>query len=156
MDVLSWSRHFRLFPGQGELPVAPFLRDVMRVGYRGPISLEIFNDEFRAAPVRRIARDALRSLILLDDEVRAEAPPETVLAAPLPAAPVLDGVEFVEFAVDEAAWEQLSGFLGTLGFRRAGLHRSKAVELQQQGGVHLVLNSEPDSAASERFEMFGP
>ena len=25
MDVLSWSRHHRLFPGQGELPVARFL-----------------------------------------------------------------------------------------------------------------------------------
>ncbi|MDO9706965.1 bifunctional sugar phosphate isomerase/epimerase/4-hydroxyphenylpyruvate dioxygenase family protein [Paracraurococcus lichenis] len=156
MDVLSWSRHFRLFPGQGELPVAGFLRDILRAGYRGPVSLEIFNDEFRAAPVRRIARDALRSLILLDDAVRAEAPPETVPAQPLPAAPMLSGLEFVEFAVDEAAREQLGGFLGTLGFRRAGQHRSKAVELLRQGGVNLVLNSEPDSAAAERFEMFGP
>jgi 4-hydroxyphenylpyruvate dioxygenase len=156
MDVLSWSRHFRLFPGQGELPVGPFLLDVLRAGYCGPISLEIFNDEFRAAPVRRIARDALRSLILLDDEVRGQAPPEAVPASPLPAAPALDGIEFVEFAVDEPAREHLGGFLGRLGFRRAGLHRSKSVELQRQGGVNLVLNSEPDSAASERFEMFGP
>ncbi|MBK1657400.1 bifunctional sugar phosphate isomerase/epimerase/4-hydroxyphenylpyruvate dioxygenase family protein [Paracraurococcus ruber] len=153
MDVLSWSRHFRLFPGQGELPVADFLRDVLRAGYAGPVSLEIFNDEFRAAPVRRIARDALRSLVLLDDQVRGAVP---VPASPLPAAPTLAGIEFVEFAVDDAAREALGGFLGTLGFRRAGLHRSKAVELQRQGGVNLVLNSEPDSAAAERFEMFGP
>ncbi|RAI56207.1 bifunctional sugar phosphate isomerase/epimerase/4-hydroxyphenylpyruvate dioxygenase family protein [Roseicella frigidaeris] len=156
LDVLSWSRHFRLFPGQGELPVAEFLRDVLRAGYRGPVSLEIFNDEFRAAPVRRIARDGLRSLIWLDDVIQAEAPPATVPAAPLPAAPMLDGIEFVEFAVDEPARAALGEFLGTLGFHCAGRHRSKAVELQRQGGVNLVLNSEPDSAAAERFEMFGP
>jgi len=156
MDVLSWSRHFRLFPGQGELPVGDFLRDVLRAGYRGPISLEIFNDEFRAAPVRRIARDALRSLILLDDEVRAAVPAGTVPAAPLPAAAQLAGFEFLEFAVDESSRDRLAALLGTLGFARAGLHRSKSVELQRQGGVNLVLNSEPDSAASERFEMFGP
>jgi 4-hydroxyphenylpyruvate dioxygenase len=160
MDVLSWSRHFRLFPGQGELPVADFLRDVLRAGYRGPVSLEVFNDEFRAAPVRRIARDALRSLIWLDDvvqgAVQGAVPPPTVPAAPLPAAPALDGIAFVEFAVDEPARAELGAFLGTLGFACAGLHRSKAVELQRQGAVNLVLNSEPDSAAAERFEMFGP
>ncbi|MES2711680.1 MAG: sugar phosphate isomerase/epimerase, partial [Pseudomonadota bacterium] len=65
MDALSWSRHFRSFPGQGELPVAGFLSDVLAAGYTGPISLEVFNDEFRAAPARRIARDGLRSLVWL-------------------------------------------------------------------------------------------
>ena len=25
MDLLSWSRHFRCFPGQGDLPVADFM-----------------------------------------------------------------------------------------------------------------------------------
>ena len=66
MDALSWSRHFRNFPGQGQLPVDDFLRAVLACGYRGPISLEIFNDEFRAAPARLTARDGLRSLILTE------------------------------------------------------------------------------------------
>ena len=52
------------FPGQGQLPVADFLRAVLAAGYRGPLSLEVFNDEFRAAPARMIARDGLRSLLL--------------------------------------------------------------------------------------------
>ena len=56
---LSWSRYFRNFPGQGQLPVADFLRAVFAAGYRGPLSLEVFNDEFRAAPARMIARDGL-------------------------------------------------------------------------------------------------
>ncbi len=57
MDVLSLSRHYRSFPGQGELDVAGFLRAVLASGYAGPLSLEVFNDEFRSAPARMIARD---------------------------------------------------------------------------------------------------
>ncbi|WP_272910922.1 bifunctional sugar phosphate isomerase/epimerase/4-hydroxyphenylpyruvate dioxygenase family protein [Falsiroseomonas oryziterrae] len=147
MDVLSWSRHHRVFPGQGELPVAPFLAEVLRAGYRGPLSLEIFNDDFRAAPSRRIARDARRSLTWLQDRAGT---------ARLPALPRLSGIEFVEFAVDHAAREELGAMLGTLGFRRAGRHRSKDVELWRSGGANLVLNAEPDSAAAERFEQLGP
>jgi 4-hydroxyphenylpyruvate dioxygenase len=147
MDPLSWSRHFRSFPGQGELPVAGFLRAALAAGYRGPLSLEIFNDEFRAAPARRIARDGLRGLIWAEEAAGVTA---------LPAPPVLSGIEFVEFAVDGAAAEDLGAFLGTLGFRLAGQHRSKAVALHRNGDANLVLNAEPDSAASERFEQHGP
>jgi 4-hydroxyphenylpyruvate dioxygenase len=147
MDVLSWSRHHRLFPGQGELPVAAFLRDLLASGWRGPLSLEVFNDEFRAAPSRRIARDGLRSLLWLQEQVGA---------ALLPALPVLSGIEFVEFAVDAPAREDLGRLLGSLGFRRVGTHRSKDVELWRNGGANLVLNAEPDSAAAERFEQIGP
>ncbi|MGG5821461.1 bifunctional sugar phosphate isomerase/epimerase/4-hydroxyphenylpyruvate dioxygenase family protein [Falsiroseomonas sp. HW251] len=147
MDALSWSRHFRLFPGQGELPCADFLKEVLAAGYAGPLSLEIFNDEFRAAPSRRIARDGLRSLVWLEEQVGTRQ---------MPPLPKLSGIEFIEFAVDHAAREELGGFLGTLGFSRAGTHRSKDVELWRSGGANLVLNAEPDSAASERFEQFGP
>ncbi|KAF1061107.1 MAG: Inosose isomerase [Pseudomonas citronellolis] len=43
MDVLEWSRHFRCFPGQGDFDLANFLAPILRSGYRGPLSLEIFN-----------------------------------------------------------------------------------------------------------------
>jgi len=147
MDALSWSRHFRLFPGQGELPVAAFLQEVLEAGYDGPLSLEIFNDEFRAAPSRRIARDGLRSLIWLEEQAGTR---------PLPPLPKLAGLEFVEFALNHAARDEFGHLLDGLGFHRAGLHRSKDVELWRNGGANLVLNAEPDSAASERFEQFGP
>jgi 4-hydroxyphenylpyruvate dioxygenase len=147
MDPLSWSRHHRSFPGQGDLPVAGFLRDVLAAGYRGPLSLEIFNDEFRSAPARRIARDGLRGLVWAEEGAGVSTPP---------APPVLSGIEFVEFAVDDAAAAELGAYLGTLGFRVAGQHRSKAVTLHRNGDVNLVLNAEPDSAASERFEQHGP
>src|SRR3954453_17490287 len=74
LDVLSWSRHFRCFPGQGDLPVAGFMQAVLATGYSGPLSLEIFNDQFRAGSAARTATDGLRSLILLQDELAAKAP----------------------------------------------------------------------------------
>lgn len=147
MDVLSWSRHYRNFPGQGELRVADFTRSVVHAGYRGPMSLEVFNDEFRAAPARPTAQDGLRSLIWLEAEAGL---------APLPPAPQLQGLEFLEFAVDYKTGRELAGQLRSLGFTHMGRHRSKAVELYRQGQVNLILNSEPDTAAAEHFEMHGP
>jgi len=147
LDVLSWSRHYRNFPGQGDLDVPGFTRAVLGTGYRGPLSLEIFNDDFRAAPPRPTAVDALRSLVWLESEAGH---------VPLPPAPTLDGFAFVEFAVDAPAAEALGTHLRALGFARAGHHRSKAVELYRQGEVNVVLNAEPDSAASEHFILHGP
>jgi 4-hydroxyphenylpyruvate dioxygenase len=147
MDVLSWSRHFRNFPGQGALPVASFVRDLIAAGYRGPLSLEIFNDEFRSAPARLMARDGLRSLLLVEAEAGATA---------LPAEPHFDGVEFLEFAVDEQSGRRLAETLRSLGFHYAGRHRSKSVDLFRQGRINMILNSEQDSAAAEHFQFHGP
>lgn len=146
-DPLSWSRHFRNFPGQGALDVPGFLRAALASGYAGPLSLEVFNDDFRAAPARMTARDALRSLIYVEAEAGA---------LQLPAPPEFDGVEFIEFAVDDTAGAELAATLGRLGFQRAGSHRSKQVELYRQGRINLILNMEPDSAAFEHFQLHGP
>ncbi|MBC7800854.1 MAG: sugar phosphate isomerase/epimerase and 4-hydroxyphenylpyruvate domain-containing protein [Gemmatimonadaceae bacterium] len=148
MDVLSWSRHHRSFPYQGDLPIDGFVRAVLASGYRGPLSLEVFNDHFRAAPARMIARDGLRSLVLA--EALATGP------GALPALPDLDGIAFLEFAVDGPAGDELADLLLRLGFHHAGRHRSKAVHLYRQGRIHLILNSEQDTAASERFQHHGP
>ncbi|HEX3349202.1 MAG TPA: TIM barrel protein [Acetobacteraceae bacterium] len=148
MDVLSWSRHYRSFPGQGELPVDSFVRAVLASGYRGPLSLEVFNDHFRAAPARTIARDGLRSLILAEATALG---PRT-----LPDIPEIDRIEFLEFALDDTTRDELADLLKRLGFRLAGRHRSKAVELYRQGSINLVLNTEQDTAASEHFQHHGP
>ena len=147
LDVLSWSRHFRNFPGQGDLPVAGFLHDVLASGYTGPVSLEIFNDDVRAAPAPISARDGLRSLALVEGEAGV---------TDIPAPPIFDGVEFIEFAIDATAGAALARFLRQMGFRHAGDHKSKQVALYRQGRINLVLNAEPDSAALEHFEMHGP
>ena len=147
MDVLSWSRHHRNFPGQGDLPVAAFARDLLAAGYAGPLSLEVFNDEFRSAPARLTALDGMRSLIWLESEAGGVALPEPARFA---------GVDFLEFAVDATAGRELEARLRALGFGLAGHHRSKAVDLYRQGGVNVILNMEQDSAASEHFQLHGP
>ena len=60
MDVLSWSRHHRLFPGEGGFDLGAFMAHLVRTGYDGPVSLEIFNDTFRQADPVDTAIDARR------------------------------------------------------------------------------------------------
>ena len=71
MDPLSLSRHFRCYPGQGDFPVTDYLDAILRTGYRGPVSLEIFNDQFRGASANAIALDGMRSLLALGENVNA-------------------------------------------------------------------------------------
>lgn len=47
LDPLTWSRHHRLFPGQGVFDLRRFVMTVDSMGYAGPYSLEVFNDVFR-------------------------------------------------------------------------------------------------------------
>src|SRR6478752_8461015 len=69
MDYLSWSRHYRCFPGQGDLPINEFMDALNATGFDGLLSLEIFNDRFRAGSARRVAIDGQRSLIVMLDEL---------------------------------------------------------------------------------------
>jgi 4-hydroxyphenylpyruvate dioxygenase len=155
MDVLEWSRHYRCFPGQGDFDVAGFTARVVESGYQGPLSLEIFNDGFRAAAT---AADGHRSLLFLEEQTRSrliqQGQPAPQLYQPSPA-PAHIGFQFLEFAVDDAARTQLADWLGKLGFRRAGRHRSKDVTLYQHGSASLVLNAEADSFASAFFQQHG-
>ncbi len=153
LDVLSWSRHFRCFPGQGDLPVAQFVEAVLATGYAGPLSLEIFNDQFRAGSAVRTATDGLRSLILLEDDVRAAA--SAAPAVPLQPKAKSRGVGFIEFAVSEEKARDLAALFGQLGFRKTGAHRSKDVERWSQGQIDLVINCEALQARTF-YQPVGP
>ena len=167
MDVMEWSRHFRCFPGQGEFDLPTFLAPILKSGYDGPLSLEIFNDGFRAAPTRITAADGLRALRYLEETTRraldTEATggdsPQAAKAAQMLFAPPLpttyQGTAFLEFAVDDAANRRLGKWLEKLGFIHSGAHKSKEVSLYSQGDVHLILNSEPDSFANAYFVAHG-
>jgi 4-hydroxyphenylpyruvate dioxygenase len=150
LDVLSWSRHFRCFPGQGDLPVAKFMEAVQATGYSGAWSLEIFNDQFRAGSAVRTATDGLRSLILLQDQL-ARTPADA-----LQPKTSTRGVGFIEFAVNETKATDLATLLSQLGFRKTGVHRSKDVERWSQGTIELVINSEPDGFAHSHYVTHGP
>jgi len=146
----------------GEFDLPGFLAPIIKSGYTGPLSLEIFNDGFRAAPPRANAADGLRSLLYLEEKTRQrleqEAPPvaNREILFETPPASEYNGVEFLEFAVDEALGAKLSHWLQRLGFAKAGQHRSKSVSLLRQGDINLILNSEPYSFAHSFFEAHGP
>ncbi|MGW2718655.1 bifunctional sugar phosphate isomerase/epimerase/4-hydroxyphenylpyruvate dioxygenase family protein [Streptomyces sp. NPDC001492] len=132
MDVLQWSRHYRCFPGQGGFDVTGLVRHVLRTGYSGPLSLEVFNDVFRQAEAGPTAVDAHRSLLVLQ---------EAVGLAELPAPVVPTGVAFAELVTPDA--EPVSEVLGALGFARTARHRSKPVDLWQAGQARVLVNTGP-------------
>jgi 4-hydroxyphenylpyruvate dioxygenase len=147
MDYLSWSRHFRNFPGQGDLPVDDFMEALAATTYDGPLSLEIFNDQFRAGSARSLAVDGHRSLRFLLDQLGRRTGKRPAGAPVLPPRSRAEGVSFIEFSADDADAPRLEGLLAGLGFRRAGRHRSKAVTRWCQGGINLVVNREKEGFA---------
>ncbi|MFC7397818.1 bifunctional sugar phosphate isomerase/epimerase/4-hydroxyphenylpyruvate dioxygenase family protein [Chelatococcus sp. GCM10030263] len=147
MDPLSWSRHWRCLPGQGDLDLSGFMRALVSTGYDGVLSLEIFNDRFRAGSARSVALDGHRSLIWLLDETARQTVTPVPGAVPMPPPAPVEAVEFIEFAVSEAERPGFEKLLRALGFTRAGAHRSKDVDLWTQGDIRIVLNSEADGFA---------
>jgi len=139
MDPLSLSRHYRCYPGQGEYPIAAYLDAVLRAGYAGPVSLEIFNEQFRGASAADIATDGMRSL-----RAAGEALAPQVLAP-----------EFLEFAVSDRDAEALAALFTGLGFARTGAHRSKTVDLYTQGEARFVINRERESFAQSFQRLHG-
>lgn len=147
MDHLSWSRHWRCLPGQGDFDLVAFMDALETTGYAGYLSLEIFNDRFRAGSARSVALDGHRSLIwLMEDTARRIGRPVRG-AVPMPPPAPVAGVEFIEFAVEEADRPGFETLLAALGFVRAGRHRSKDVTLWSQGGIRIVVNAEKEGFA---------
>ncbi|MEV6298980.1 TIM barrel protein [Actinoplanes sp. NPDC051861] len=141
MDVLQWSRHHRLFPGQGAFDLPGFVGLVLAAGYDGPLSLEVFNDVFRQSDPARTAVDAMRSLIALEDGLDDARSTQDRPIRRLPGAPELTGHSFTEFAVDGRSGPELRTALRGLGFTHTGQHRTKPVELWEQNACRIVLNS---------------
>ncbi len=159
MDPMSLSRHHRCFPGQGDWPITDFLEIAIGTGYNGPISLEIFNDQFRGAPAASIARDGMRSLEVCGEELNQrraiqKAPPLTI-SRPLPGPAKVSGVEFIEFVTSAAQSPRLVAELEGLGFRRVARHRSKDVDLFRQNDINIVVNREQDGFAHSFYLVHG-
>jgi 4-hydroxyphenylpyruvate dioxygenase len=153
MDLLSWSRHFRNLPGQGDLAVPAYVALLRARGYDGPWSLEIFNDRFRASPAGTTAVDGMRSLRYLEDQVTRQDGASR--SAALPARVRCHGFEFIEFAANEDEVEPLSRMFTALGFTQCGRHRTKDVTRWTQHGVNFVINKEPESFARAYDNVHG-
>jgi 4-hydroxyphenylpyruvate dioxygenase len=155
MDLLYWSRHFRNMPGEGDLDVTGFMRAVLATGYSGPISLEIFNDQFRAGLPRLVARDGYRSLIDLMDRVRRIEPALPVDLPAFPAPAPVEAVEFIEIVTSPEAATEVGSFLTALGFSQTAAHVSKRVTRWQQGEINLLINTEGLGFAHSSYVAHG-
>jgi 4-hydroxyphenylpyruvate dioxygenase len=155
MDLLYWSRHFRNMPGEGDLPVLDFMKAVASTGYDDYLSLEIFNDQFRGGSPTAIAVDGRRSLIYLGDQVKREEPGTRLPVPEMPPRADVEGVAFIEFAVDAAEAAQLEALIESLGFQRSAKHKTKQVTLYRQGDVNLVVNTEEKGFANSSYLVHG-
>jgi 4-hydroxyphenylpyruvate dioxygenase len=147
MDYLSWGRHWRCLPGQGDFDLGSFMYALTATGYDSYLSLEIFNDRFRAGAARSVAIDGHRSLICLMDDTSRRLKRPVSGSIPMPPPQAVQGVEFIEFAVDEVDRKPFESLLSQLGFAKTGKHRSKEVSLWKQGQIRIVINSEKNGFA---------
>ncbi len=155
MDLLHWSRHYRNMPGEGDLPVMEFMQAVAATGYDGPMSLEIFNDQFRGGSPKAIAVDGKRSLVYLMDQVRRHEPNIKISTPEIANRINVKGIEFIEFTADEKEAEDLADIFRTLGFVLCGKHVSKNVSLWRQGNINLLINTEREGFAHAAYIMHG-
>jgi 4-hydroxyphenylpyruvate dioxygenase len=145
MDPLSWSRHFRCMPGQGDLPLVEYVTALRDIGYQVVVSLEIFNDRFLAGSAADVAVDGMRSLTYLLEQVSQHADRRIQCQR----------VEFIEFCANEEEATQLGHMLQTLGFAPTDRHRRKAVTRWRQGDINLIVNCEPEGFAHSYDTVHG-
>ena len=156
MDVLEWSRHHRCFPGQGSLDVVGVVAAVVEAGYRGPLSLEVFNDIVREAEPHETARDAMRSLLFLEEQLRRHwdrvAGPDShgsdhcrplVELFDPPAEPETPTAAFVEIATNPRS-DAVPKLLTSLGFRALASDDGSARTWFHNGGAHVVVDTTSD------------
>jgi 4-hydroxyphenylpyruvate dioxygenase len=141
-----------VFPGQGTFDLPAFLNHVITAGYTGPLSLEVFNDVFRQADPRRAAVDGRRSLLALQEAAFGGLPVNGTNArvaggGGVPALPDLGGFAFAELVVDEADRREVGDTLECLGFAAIGHHKTKPVELWQQGEARILITGSGTGAA---------
>lgn len=160
MDVLSWSRHHRLFPGEGAFDLVGFVAHVLRAGYRGPLSLEVFNDTFRQTDTARTAAHARRSLRWLEDAVARrlaeDAPGADAVAPPLSRLTAVTpprGFDFVEITAEDTS--PIEALLQQAGFTARGRHRTKPVTLWSAGAARIVLNEQHARGTAPRLSAIG-
>jgi 4-hydroxyphenylpyruvate dioxygenase len=161
MDVLEWSRHHRCFPGQGSLDVVGVVAAVVEAGYRGPLSLEVFNDIVREAEPHETARDAMRSLLFLEEQLRrhwdggagrhgadriagSRTRPLVELFDP-PAEPACPTAAYVEVAADPR-FHAIPDLLTSLGFSLSTEAAGEEAGLRsyRNGGARVVLDGRSD------------
>ncbi|WP_104054153.1 MULTISPECIES: bifunctional sugar phosphate isomerase/epimerase/4-hydroxyphenylpyruvate dioxygenase family protein [unclassified Arthrobacter] len=166
LDVLSWSRHYRVFPGEGAFDLTTFMVHLVRSGYNGPVSLEVFNDVFRQTSEDRTAVDAMRSLIWLEERTSVGLAEQNQLSgndfgsrrypmdlATLPVVAEPTGFNFAEVLAEDPG--DVEGMLFQLGFSCVGTHRTKPVRLWSAGGARVIINQQQARGLAPAISALG-
>jgi 4-hydroxyphenylpyruvate dioxygenase len=139
-----------MMPGQGTLNLAGFLRVLVRAGYDGPWCVT------SAQQGHNTIKNGYRALVTLLSDVALTEPRLRGRIPDLPPKVAATGIEFIEFAVDEASRVELAAMLSSMAFRQERRHFSKAATLWRQGAVNIVVNQEAKGHAHHAFCEHGP
>lgn len=175
MEIIRLSRHNRRLPGLGDLDLMQFIAAVEATGYAGPLSVEVFSDELRAAEPVATARDAMLSFaglharqtsrrlgvegISLPETFRTGRPVEAALRS-LPSDRLRSlGVELsmdeaqgsVRMVVDSNADLAISGSTPDVraGFPGRGLYHKAGIS----GVDHLLVRARPGAARTTKLGL---
>jgi sugar phosphate isomerase/epimerase len=62
LPTLEISRHHRVFPGKGVIPIPEILDILHAKGYQGSLALELFSDEYSKRPALDVAREGFECI----------------------------------------------------------------------------------------------
>jgi 4-hydroxyphenylpyruvate dioxygenase len=73
-SLIEVSRHHRCYPDEGHLEASEVVRQARLAGYKGPVTLELFNDDYRSGDPFAVAAAGYASLQRLCGHQRITAP----------------------------------------------------------------------------------
>jgi len=152
LDILSWSRHFRCFPGQGDLPVPDFMESVIATAMRGRSRSKSSTTSF--APARGAHRHRRAAVA----DLAAGSPcghEREGIAGCSRAEGAVQRCRFLEFAVNETKAGDLAICLATR-LSQTGKHRSKAVERWSRARSNWSSIARADGFAHSHYITHGP
>ena len=138
-----------MLPKLGELNLQAFIKILSRYGYYGIWCISIREKNCPSTA------SAYRSLLNILSEVSISEPSAKFDIPAIPSRVPTTGIEFIEFAVDENASNELTKILLSMSFRKERTHLNKDVVLWRQGAINIVINKEKYGYAHEAFEAHG-
>ena len=144
--------------GRGRPAGRDFMRAVAATGYDGPLSLEIFNDQFRGGSPKAIAVDG-QPLAGLPDGPGARAPsPASRSPVPADARPRSRSRASSSSSSPPTKPKRRRArraCLTALGFAQAGRHAPRTSTLYRQGDINIVINTEREGFAHSSYVTHG-
>lgn len=145
IDTQLLTNSFRLFPGQGVLPVSILCSKLVERGYTGPFSMETNSEQIRALSPETISADGIRSFQLLDEIIGVTATPDSAVRE----------IDFIEITAKDDNADELKLMLKALGFTCTHRGLKNNVELFQQGDIRIVVNDATTGIAQSVYLLQG-